>query len=79
MAAFHRSGQRSGQAAESANIEIVAEGISTSGEAVLGAAFLGRRVRGMACGNVTEELVQESLEHHRSGSNQDQATMILED
>ena len=30
-------------------------------------------------GNVTEEMVQESLEHHRSGSNQSHDAMILED
>ncbi len=39
--------QRSGQAAERANIQAVTKGISAFGETVLGAAFLGCRVRGM--------------------------------
>ncbi len=30
-------------------------------------------------GNITEEMVQEDVEHHRSGSNQGQDTFLLTD
>lgn len=41
--------------------------------------FWGVGYEAWRTGNVTEERVQDYLEHHRSGSNQDDDTMILED
>ena len=41
--------------------------------------FWGVGYGAWSTGNVTEEMVQEYLEHHRSGSNTDHDTMILED
>jgi hypothetical protein len=59
-------------------LKTVAARISASSKAILGATLLGDGIRRVA-GNITDEMVQEYLEHHRSVSNTDEDTFILED
>jgi len=58
--------------------EEIIDGISRVEEEVLGRTFLGDRVWGMELGNVTEEMINQYLEHHRTKPNSNEQFILEE-